>query len=167
MPADNLSPQDFDPRRWAFGFNGQYRHALDGKGRLSVPALFRRDAAGNAVARYKLTVGFEDCLFLFPFEYWQAVVEPQLLELSVMERPARAVTRMFLGRATDCEPDKQGRVVIAAPLRAYAALEPERDVIVIGMYNRVELWNTERWLAYEKEAETAFEEMADRYKISF
>jgi MraZ protein len=167
MNPENLVPADFDPRRWAFGFNGQYRHALDEKGRLSVPALFRRDTAGNAISRYKLTVGFEDSLFLFPLEYWQAVVEPQLLELSVMEREARMVTRMFLARAADCEPDKQGRIVVPAPLREFAGLEPEKDVIVIGMYNRVELWNVDRWLAYEQAAEAAFEETAGRFRIRF
>jgi len=154
-----------DPRRWAFGFNGQYRHALDEKGRVSVPALFRRDAAGNAIARFKLTIGFERCLFLFPTDYWRAVVEPQLLELSVMEKSARYVTRMFLSRAADCEPDKQGRIMVPAPLRAYAGLNG--DAIVNGMFNRVEIWNVDRWFAYEQEAEEKFEAMADQYRIRF
>ena len=138
---------------------------MDEKGRLSIPALFRKDAGGNALTRYKLTVGFEHCLFLFPHEYWQAVVEPQLLELSVMERRARLVTRMFLSRAADCEPDKQGRILVPAPLRAYAGIAEE--AIVNGMYNRVELWSVAAWLAYEREAEAAFEETADHYRIRF
>jgi len=163
--SDDITPSDFDPRRWAFGFTGQYRHALDAKGRLSVPALFRRDGAGNVIARFKLTVGFERCLFLFPAAYWQAVVEPQLLELPIMERRARLVTRMFLARAADCEPDRQGRIMVPAPLRAYAGLGAE--AIVNGMYNRVEIWSVEKWLAYEEEAEAAFEDMADRYQIRF
>ncbi|MGD8717745.1 MAG: division/cell wall cluster transcriptional repressor MraZ [Candidatus Zixiibacteriota bacterium] len=154
-----------DPGRWAFGFNGQYRHSLDEKGRLSVPANFRRDAAGNVIARYKVTVGFEKCLFLFPAEYWQAVVEPQLLELPIMEREARLVTRMLLSRAGDCEPDKQGRVMVPGPLRDYAGLDSE--AIVNGMYNRVEIWGVDQWLAYEAEAEAAFEDMAARYRIKF
>ncbi len=154
-----------EPGRWAFGFNGQYRHALDEKGRFSVPVLFRRDDAGNAIARYKITVGFERCLFLFPAAYWRAVVEPQLLELSVMERNARLVSRMFLSRAADCEPDRQGRILVPAPLREYAGLDG--DAIINGMFNRIEIWNVERWLAYEREAEAAFEETADRYRIRF
>jgi MraZ protein len=134
-----------DLGRWSFGFNGQYRHSLDEKGRLSVPANFRRDAAGNAIGRFKLTVGFERCLFLFPAEYWQAVVEPQLLELPIMERQARLVTRMLLSRAADLG----------------------SEAIVNGMYNRVEVWSVDRWLAYETEAVAAFEDMAARYRIKF
>lgn len=156
---------EIDPRRWAFGFNGQYRHALDDKGRVSVPALFRKDAAGNAIARFKLTVGFEGCLFLFPHEYWRAVVEPQLLDLPIMERDARVITRRFFSLAADCDPDKQGRIMIPAPLRERAALEG--DVIVNGMYNRVELWSVDRWLAFESEADGRFEEAAEKYRIRF
>ncbi|UCH78768.1 MAG: division/cell wall cluster transcriptional repressor MraZ [Candidatus Coatesbacteria bacterium] len=166
MPdSDDQNGSIVDPGRWAFGFNGQYRHALDDKGRVSVPRNFRRDAAGNEIARFKATVGFERCLFLFPAEYWAAVVEPQLLQLPVMERQARLVTRMLLSRAADCEPDRQGRVVIPAPLREYAELE--REAIINGMFNRLEIWNVERWLAYEAEAMAAFEETADRFKIKF
>ncbi len=166
MPeSDDKTETGIDLGRWSFGFNGQYRHSLDEKGRLSVPALFRRDGAGNAIGRFKLTVGFERCLFLFPAEYWQGVVEPQLLELPIMEREARLVTRMLLSRAADCEPDRQGRVVIPAPLREYAALGGE--AIINGMYNRVEIWNVDRWLTYETEAVAAFEDMAARYKIKF
>lgn len=166
MPEfDDKQGSDVDFSRWSFGFNGQYRHSLDEKGRLSVPANFRRDAAGNAIGRFKLTVGFERCLFLFPTEYWQAVVEPQLLELPIMEREARLVTRMLLSRAADCEPDRQGRVMVPAPLREYAGVGGE--AIVNGMYNRVEIWSVDRWLAYEAEAGAAFEDMAARYKIKF
>jgi MraZ protein len=166
MPeSDDKTETGIDLGRWSFGFNGQYRHSLDEKGRLSVPALFRRDGVGNAIGRFKLTVGFERCLFLFPAEYWQGVVEPQLLELPIMEREARLVTRMLLSRAADCEPDRQGRVVIPAPLREYAALGGE--AIINGMYNRVEIWNVDRWLTYETEAVAAFEDMAARYKIKF
>jgi MraZ protein len=166
MPDSNdQNGSIIDPGRWAFGFNGQYRHALDDKGRVSVPRNFRRDAAGNEIAHFKATVGFERCLFLFPTEYWKAVVEPQLLQLPVMERQARLVTRMLLSRAADCEPDRQGRVVIPAPLREYAELD--REAIVNGMFNRLEIWNVERWLAYEAEAMAAFEETADRFKIKF
>jgi MraZ protein len=166
MPeSDDKVETGMDIGRWAFGFNGQYRHSLDEKGRVSVPALFRRDAVGNAIGRFKLTVGFERCLFLFPAEYWRSVVEPQLLELPIMEREARLVTRMLLSRAADCEPDRQGRVMVPAPLREYAALTGE--AIINGMYNRLEIWNVDRWLTYEAEAVAAFEDMAARYKIRF
>jgi MraZ protein len=162
---DDIGEASVDPGRWSFGFNGQYRHSLDEKGRLSVPANFRRDAAGNAIARFKLTVGFERCLFLFPAEYWKAVVEPQLLQLPIMEREARLVTRMLLSRAADCEPDRQGRIMVPAPLRDFADVASE--AIVNGMYNRVEIWGVEKWFAYEAEAVQAFEDMAARYKIKF
>jgi MraZ protein len=82
-----------------------------------------------------------------------------------MEREARLVTRMLLSRAADCEPDRQGRVMVPAPLREYAGVGGE--AIVNGMYNRVEIWSVDRWLAYEAEAGAAFEDMAARYKIKF
>jgi MraZ protein len=82
-----------------------------------------------------------------------------------MEREARLVTRMLLSRAADCEPDRQGRVMVPPPLREYGGLGGE--AIVNGMYNRVEIWSVDRWLAYEAEAGAAFEDMAARYKIKF
>jgi MraZ protein len=150
----DIGETSVDPGRWSFGFNGQYRHSLDEKGRLSVPVNFRRDAAGNAIARFKL-----------PGEYWKAVVEPQLLQLPIMEREARLVTRMLLSRAADCEPDRQGRIMVPAPLREFA--DVGNEAIVNGMYNRVEIWGVEKWFAYEAEAVGAFEDMAARYRIKF
>ena len=82
-----------------------------------------------------------------------------------MERQARLVTRMLLSRAADCEPDRQGRIVVPGPLREYAGVAAE--AIVNGMYNRVEIWSVDRWFAYEAEAMAAFEDMAARYKIKF
>ena len=92
-------------------------------------------------------------------------MEPQLLQLPIMEREARLVTRMLLSRAADCDPDRQGRIMVPPPLREYAAVGGE--AIVNGMYNRVEIWGVEKWLAYEAEAVEAFEDMAARYRIKF
>jgi len=163
--ADGTDFTTLDAARSAYDFNGQYRHAIDTKGRLSIPASLRRDQNGNEIGRFKLTAGFDDCLFAFPYPYWAAVVVPQLMELPVTQDEARRLVRRLLSGAADCVPDRQGRILIPAPLRARAALDS--DAIIIGVLSRLEIWNVERWLAYDREGEAAFEVAAERYTIKF
>lgn len=117
---------------------GEYNHTIDAKGRLIVPAKFR-EALGD---EFVVTRGLDDCLFVFPNEGWK-VFEEKLSTLPVANKNARRFARFFLSGAATVELDKQGRILIPTTLREYGALE--KEVVFIGVANRVEIWSKERW----------------------
>lgn len=119
-------------------FIGEYQHSLDAKGRIFVPAKFR-DALGE---KFIVTIGLDRCLFVFPAETF-AIYKEKLDAISLANKDAREFTRFFFAGAGECELDKQGRILIPPKLRAYAKLE--KDVTVVGVSGRVELWNTAEW----------------------
>ena len=119
-------------------FMGEYNHTIDAKGRLIVPAKFR-EALGD---EFVVTRGLDDCLFVFPNEGWK-VFEEKLSTLPVANKNARRFARFFLSGAATGELDKQGRILIPTTLREYGALE--KEVVFIGVANRVEIWSKERW----------------------
>ncbi|MCI6498877.1 MAG: division/cell wall cluster transcriptional repressor MraZ [Lachnospiraceae bacterium] len=119
-------------------FMGEYNHTIDAKGRLIVPAKFR-EALGD---EFVVTRGLDDCLFVFPNEGWK-VFEEKLSTLPVANKNARRFARFFLSGAATVEVDKQGRILIPTTLREYGALE--KEVVFIGVANRVEIWSKERW----------------------
>lgn len=119
-------------------FMGEYNHTIDAKGRLIVPAKFR-EALGD---EFVVTRGLDDCLFVFPNEGWK-VFEEKLSALPVANKNARRFARFFLSGAATVELDKQGRILIPTTLREYGALE--KEVVFIGVANRVEIWSKERW----------------------
>jgi len=136
-------------------FMGEYQHSLDAKGRIIVPAKFRDPLGGQCV----VTRGLDQCLFLYPPAEW-ATMEEKLKTLPLTQRDARAFVRFFFSGATDVELDKQGRIMIPAALRDYAGLT--KDVVVIGVSTRVELWSKENWERYVAEAESSFESIAEK-----
>ena len=129
---------------------GTYAHALDGKGRLAVPAKFRPDLGEGVV----LTRGIERCIFAFGLLQWQALYN-KLVNLPLTSSDSRDAARLFLSQATHCELDRQGRILIPGFLREYANLDSE--VIVVGVGSRVEIWNPARW----REVTTRVEEDAE------
>jgi MraZ protein len=133
---------------------GEYHHTIDLKGRMIVPAKFR-DGLGQA---FVLTRGLDQCLFGYPMSEWQ-IIEEKLKILPLTKKDARAFTRFFFSGATECEIDKQGRINIATPLLQYAKLE--KECVVIGVSNRIELWSKSIWGNYVAEQEDSFEEIAE------
>ena len=119
-------------------FMGEYNHTIDTKGRVIVPAKFREKLGEGSV----VTKGLDGCLFVYPKEEWQKF-EEKLRQLPLNQQNARKITRFFLAGATGCEIDKQGRVLLPAVLREFAELE--KDVVMVGIMNRVEIWSKERW----------------------
>lgn len=134
---------------------GEYRHSLDTKGRVIIPAKFREDLGERCV----ITRGLDQCLFIYPLAEW-ATMESKLRQLPLTQRDARAFVRFFFSGATDVELDKQGRVMVPSNLREYASLS--KDVVVIGVSSRVELWSKEIWEDYVDEAETSFDSIAEK-----
>ncbi|PKG22136.1 division/cell wall cluster transcriptional repressor MraZ [Niallia nealsonii] len=135
-------------------FMGEYHHNVDAKGRLIVPAKFR-SLLGDI---FILTRGLDQCLFGYPLSEWK-VIEEKLKALPLAKKDARAFTRFFFSGAAECELDKQGRIHIAAPLIQYAKLE--KECVVLGVSNRIEIWNKSLWEDYFSESEDSFAKIAE------
>jgi len=136
-------------------FMGEFRHSIDSKGRLIVPSKFREGLGDSFV----VTRGLDHCLFAYPFEEWRNL-EQKLKQLPMNRGDARAFMRLLFSGAVDVEIDKQGRVLIPQNLRDYARLD--REVVVLGVSSRVEVWSQELWEKYSDEATESFEELAEK-----
>ena len=119
-------------------FMGEYSHTIDTKGRLIIPSKFREELGETFV----VTKGLDGCLFVFSDEEWKAF-EIKLKSLPLTNKNARQFARFFVAGATPCELDKQGRILLPATLREFAGLE--KDVVLTGMLNRIEIWSKEKW----------------------
>jgi MraZ protein len=119
-------------------FVGQYEHAIDQKGRVAIPAKFRRVFKREAV----VTKGLDGCLFVFAREKWQKMATG-IGQLPVSKSSARLYARLILAGASEAEFDNQGRILLPAYLRSYAGLK--NQVVVIGLYDRVEIWDKKKW----------------------
>lgn len=137
-------------------FKGEYNHTVDTKGRLIVPAKFREMLGDTFV----VTKGLDGCLFVYPNEEWTNI-ENKFREIPLTTKDARKFSRFFFAGAADCEVDKQGRILIPSVLRDFAGLK--KEVVLVGVLNRIEIWSKERWLGeneYEDMDEVA-EHMAE------
>jgi MraZ protein len=133
---------------------GEYRHTLDDKNRLAIPSKFRKLLQGGLV----LTKGLDECLFLYPKAAWQRLAE-RIANLPISQSRSRAFARMMLGGAMEETLDGQGRVVIPDYLREYAGLG--KGIIVAGLYDRLEVWDAERWQQYKKQTEKESSHIAE------
>lgn len=122
----------------AAGFVGEYLHAVDLKGRVALPAKFRETLG----PRFMLARGLDKCLTVYPSEEWVHVLDT-VKELPQNQKEVRAYARYLLSGASEVDPDKQGRIVLPQTLREYAGLS--RDVYVLGVGNRVEIWDKAAW----------------------
>lgn len=119
-------------------FMGEYSHSIDAKGRLIIPAKFREGLGEEFV----LTKGLDGCLSIYSMEEW-SIFEKKLQALPLTNKNARKFSRFFVAGATMCELDKQGRILVPATLREFAGLE--KDVVLTGNLNRIEVWSKEKW----------------------
>jgi MraZ protein len=134
-------------------FTGEFRHAIDGKGRVAVPARFRADLAPGAT----LCRWLENCVAIFPKQVWQTLADAASAE-RYADAGARAFTRFLFSGAFDVELDGQGRVVLPPSLRQFGGLKTE--AVVVGAADHIELWEPARWDAIS--AEMSSEEFAQR-----
>ena len=135
-------------------FMGEHQHSIDEKGRLIVPSKFRDDLGTTFV----LTRGLDQCVFGYPMDEWKQL-EQKLKALPFTKKDARAFTRFFFSGATESQLDKQGRVNVSPSLRKYAGLE--KDCVVIGVSNRIEIWEKAIWESYYEESESSFGEISE------
>ncbi len=136
-------------------FLGQYIHTVDPKGRVVLPSDFREPLLDGVV----ITKGFEECLFIFPLSEWPTI-EEKIKAQATLKKEFRKLARFFFGGAAQQMPTKQGKILIPTYLREYAELK--KEVIILGVSNRIEVWDKEKWLKYEKEGEATYAEAAER-----
>ncbi|WP_334332669.1 MULTISPECIES: division/cell wall cluster transcriptional repressor MraZ [unclassified Companilactobacillus] len=136
-------------------FMGEFHHALDNKGRIIIPAKFRKLLGEEFV----ITRGMDGCLFGYPMEQWDKL-EGQLDKLPLTKKDARAFTRFFYSAAAEVEFDKQGRINLSAPLIKFAKLT--KNCVIVGVSDRFEIWDEQRWNDFSQEAEDNFEEISEK-----
>ncbi|MEX1014699.1 MAG: division/cell wall cluster transcriptional repressor MraZ [Candidatus Paceibacterota bacterium] len=134
---------------------GEYQHTLDSKGRIAIPAKFRAKLGDGAI----ITRGLDKCLFVFGMDEWSKLAD-KLTSLPLAQSNSRAFARLMLAGAVDVKLDVQGRVLVPEYLRDYGSLD--KQVIVAGLYNRIEIWNSEKWEKYKKKTEGSSEEIAEK-----
>lgn len=135
-------------------FMGEFHHNIDDKSRLVMPSKFR-DELGET---FILTRGLEGCLFVYSKDEWNNLVN-KLKKLPFTKKDARAFLRFFLSGAQECSFDKQGRIAIPTPLVSYAGLE--KECVVIGVNDRLEIWSKESFDLFFKENEENMSDLAE------
>ncbi len=136
-------------------FIGEFQHNLDEKGRLAIPAKFRADLKRGAV----VTKGLDNCLFLYTKTAWEELINSKLSRLSFNKANQRAFARVMLSGASEVEFDAQGRIVLPEYLRHFADLH--KQVVIAGLYDRLEVWDKDRWEAYRANNDQASSSIAE------
>jgi len=137
-------------------FFGEYEHAIDEKSRLTLPARFRDDLGGGIV----IAKAIDSNLDVYPRASWTAVVEARLADLDPFARETRELQRYFFSGAVDAVPDKQGRVLVPPKLAERAGLE--REVVVVGVYDHLEIWDRAAWGEHLQAVEGRVDDVAER-----
>lgn len=134
---------------------GEYQHTIDKKKRLAVPAKLRKELGEQAV----VTRGLDNCLFLYPMAEWQKLTQ-KLAELPMGTGDTRSFLRLMLAGAVEVELDQLGRILIPDYLKNYAGLK--QRIVIAGVYNRLEIWDEERWSAYKANVEKNTDMIAEK-----
>ena len=132
---------------------GQFQHNIDPKGRVTMPSRFREDL-GDA---FYVTKGLDGCLFIFTPSAWMDFSD-KLNQLPTSSKEARKLKRYFIGSSIECETDKQGRFLIPPVLRNFA--EIDKEVTILGVSDKIEIWSTERYEEYQNEDDMSIEDIA-------
>ncbi len=138
-------------------FIGEYRHTIDTKKRLALPVKFRKELGKTVI----ITRGLDNCLIIYPLKEWQ-VMSDKLGKLPLSQTEARGFARVMLSGAMSVGLDRLGRILIPEYLKDYANLK--KNVVVCGLYNRLEIWDAQSWKVYEKKMEKGVEDLASKLK---
>lgn len=140
-------------------FYGEHDHTIDRKGRLIIPSRFREVMKEHYTERLVATRGLDRCLFLFPEDEWRTQ-ESRFRSLSFTKPEARRFNRIFFSGAAELGCDRQGRVLIPPYLKEYAGIK--RDVVVVGVSNRIEVWDKEEWKKFYEQGKDSYEQIAEK-----
>jgi MraZ protein len=135
-------------------FIGEYNHAIDSKNRIIIPSKFR-DELGS---KFVMTKGLDGCIYAYTADEWK-LLEEKLVKLPLTNKNARAFQRFFFSGANEIDLDKQGRALIPQSIMEYAGIE--KDVVSIGVSNRIEIWSKEKWEEYN-DLNLDFDEIAEQ-----
>ena len=136
-------------------FIGEYKHTIDNKGRLAIPSKFRAKLKKGAV----VTKGLDGCLFLYTKDEWKKLAE-RLSSLPISQTNTRAFARLMLAGAMDVKLDSHGRIVIPQYLRKFSSIQ--KKAIVAGLFNRLEIWDQDKWERYKKDTEVNSNDIAEK-----
>ncbi len=139
-------------------FYGEYNHGIDRKGRLILPARFREICKESGIDKFFITRGLDKCLFMFTEEEWR-LQEQKFKNMPFTKQESRNFNRLFFSGAISVAPDKQGRFIIPQYLKDYANVK--KDAIVIGISNRIEIWDTKSWQEFYTRSSESFEQIAE------
>ena len=140
-------------------FYGEHEHTIDRKGRLIIPSHFREVMKEHFVERFVVTRGLDKCLFLFPEDEWKAQ-ENRFRALSFTKQEARHFNRFYFSGAVELTADRQGRVLIPQYLKEFAGIK--RDVMLVGISNRIEIWDKDQWKSFYDQFKKSYEEIAEK-----
>jgi MraZ protein len=123
-------------------FRGSFEHSVDAKGRVSVPSRFREIIADRYEGKLVLTMDLDKCVMVYPLEEWERV-EEKIKALPQSQKEVKDYTRFIFSNASECELDKQGRILIPPSLRERAGLN--KSVMVVGIIDKMEIWDRTAW----------------------
>lgn len=140
-------------------FYGEYEHSIDKKGRLIIPSKFRESFKEYDIEKFYITRGLDKCLFLFTENEWKTQ-ESRFKSLSFTKSEARKFNRIYFSGASQIDCDRQGRILIPKYLKDFAGIK--RDVVIIGVSTRMEIWSKDVWGAYYGGSKELYEEIAEK-----
>ena len=140
-------------------FYGEYLHSMDRKGRLILPAKFREVAKVNFIEKLFVTRGLDKCLFMFSEEEWKTQ-EGKFKSISFTKQQSRTFNRLYFSGAAEIVADRQGRILLPQYLKDFA--EIKRDVVIVGVSNRIEVWAKDKWHEFYGNSRQSFEEIAEK-----
>ena len=140
-------------------FYGEFLHSIDRKGRLILPSKFREVAKGSFIEKFFVTRGLDKCLFMFSEEEWRSQ-ESKFKAMPFTNQESRVFNRLYFSGAVDVVPDRQGRILLPQFQKDYA--EIKRDVVVVGVSNRIEIWSQDKWKEFCGTWKQSFEEIAEK-----
>lgn len=140
-------------------FYGEYKHTIDRKGRIILPSKIREVAKANFIEKFFVTRGLEKCLFMLSEEEWRSQ-EQKFKAMPFTNKDSRTFNRIYFSGAVEVIPDKQGRILIPQYLKDEAGIK--RDVLIVGVSNRVEIWAQDEWGKFYANSKQSFEEIAEK-----
>jgi MraZ protein len=140
-------------------FYGEFFHSIDRKGRLILPSKFREVAKGNFVEKFFVTRGLDTCLFMFSEEEWRSQ-ESKFKAMPFTKQESRVFNRLYFSGAVDVIPDRQGRILLPQFQKDYAQIK--KDVVIVGVSNRIEIWGAQMWKEFYGTWKQSFEEIAEK-----
>jgi MraZ protein len=139
-------------------FYGEYEHTIDKKGRIIIPSRFREFLKEYDIEKFYVTRGLDKCLFMFTEDEWKSQ-ESKFRTMPFTKSESRKFNRLYFSGAVQLECDKQGRILLPKYLKDFCDIK--RDVVIIGVSNRIEIWAREAWQEYYKSSKSSFEEIAE------